>query len=548
MADIGNFKYDPFLQRAIEHWLDSVNELTYQSLFCEHLIMTGHSLKYSIRNTNFEHGKDIVSVDNNNIPYAFQLKGGKITLNRWRSEVKPEIEAMMETSIEHPEIDKNVPHVSYLVTNGEIEDSARVEITMLNEKKWKNNPLKVWTRGDLLHFFLEMANGFFPKDAKWYKELTDLMFVNGTGLPDIERIEMFLANILQIETSEVTKEQRKRDIAIAIIYSNIISGPYKEKVNYTSSVQIMTALTSLILCLVDTYQLEDKYWLESVEIVWNDITQTSELLEKEISDGAFESDNFGYADQQILSYRKQATASIVFSLNTARFIQEKKEWVEFLTDQSMKRYKGALSIWGESSFLPHILMMCILKNFIDTKHQAIGTARWIIRAILDRNGRKGKNEVGLLSPYYGIDEVVDLLVINTDEEIEDNFQLKSYYLKPLIEFLVRMEDRELISDNWKEISFLHFIEFIPDNKTDFYRYRIKNGENRMIAPQPMQKWSELLKEAQVIKEDTLPNSIQRFPFMLPFFLTIYPHRFNSATMSLLFNNCVIYLDQGSKAI
>ena len=136
---------DPFLQRAIEYWLDSTNELGYQPLFCEWLITQGDILKYSIKNTNFEQGKDVVAVAQSGEPNAYQLKGGSINLKRWRSEVKPEIDALIGCAIQHPDIDKNKPHVSYLVTNGEIEDSVRVEIVALNEKEWKDTPLHTWT-------------------------------------------------------------------------------------------------------------------------------------------------------------------------------------------------------------------------------------------------------------------------------------------------------------------------------------------------------------------------------------------------------------------
>ena len=39
-------KLDPFLQRAVEHWLDSANELGYQPLFCAWLSNAGYVVKH----------------------------------------------------------------------------------------------------------------------------------------------------------------------------------------------------------------------------------------------------------------------------------------------------------------------------------------------------------------------------------------------------------------------------------------------------------------------------------------------------------------------
>ena len=223
---------DPFILRAIEHWLDSSNELGYQPLFCEWLITQGHILKYSIKNTHFEQGKDVVTVSKEEIPHGYQLKGGSINLKRWREEVKPEIDVLIESAIQHPDIDKNKPHISYLVTNGIIEDNVRVEIVALNEKRWKSSPLHTLARGDLLNGFQGMSEGILPKNVETYKRLIDLIFADGTGLPDMLQINSFLYEILSVDNNSVSKEQRRRDIAAAILYASMIAGPYQTVKNH----------------------------------------------------------------------------------------------------------------------------------------------------------------------------------------------------------------------------------------------------------------------------------------------------------------------------
>ncbi|MBK8965074.1 MAG: hypothetical protein IPM36_00035 [Lewinellaceae bacterium] len=526
---------DPFLQRAIEYWLDSANELGYQPLFCEWLISQGYVLKYSIRNTNFEQGKDVLAIAQTGIAHAYQLKGGNISLNRWRKEVKPEIEAMMDCAIQHPDVDKNKPHISYLVTNGEIEDALRVEIVALNDGKWSNSPLRVWTRGDLLTGFQEMAEGILPKDAPTYRELTDLMFSDGTGLPDIPKINQFLSQILNINDSSLKKEQRRRDIAGAVLYATMIAGPYRRVENHGSTIRIMVLLLSLIFYLVDKYNLDEKYWIKSYEIIWNDILITARLLESEVNTNGFDAAFTSPFDTDLISFRKHSVTSIIYALKLSQFIDKDDAWKTIIDPTFAQKYKGALLLsWGEAAFIPLILIICIFKNFEKGQISALNSVRSMISMILTYNGRNSKHPLGLFPTYFDIDFAVKIRFGMIDQALEDNYKRSSYLLKPLIELIVRLGKRDLIAESWREISFMHFEEFIPDNSVDFYLWRAQKGENRSTLPKKEKSWSELIQETNSFDGQTLPPMIKRFPAFLPFFLSVFPHRANSETIGFLY--------------
>ncbi|MBU4339068.1 hypothetical protein KKD57_05980 [Patescibacteria group bacterium] len=529
---------DPFLQRAIEYWLDSVNELTYQPLFCEWLTTLGHVLKYSIKNTNFELGKDVVSVDQNKIPHAYQLKGGNINLKRWRNEVKPEIEVLIDCPIQHPDINKDSNHVSYLVTNGEIDDSVRVEIVALNEKKWKDNPLRVWTRSDLLNGFQSMAEGILPQNAEAYKRLIDLIFANGFSLPDMEKVNSFLCEILKISNDNLPKEQRKRDIAAGVLYATMVVGPYRKSENHTSVVHVLVLLLSLIFYLVDKYNLEDKYWLNSYEIVWNDILNTAKLLEMEIDTVGFDSSFTSPLDKDLMPLRKHSAIAVIYPLKLSQFIIGNDEYKTILAPGIVEKYKNAYAIWGgEASLLPFIMLSLISKN-LHQESATINILETAILQILEFNGRKSKHQYGLMPPYYDIDFVVKLNYKMLEETFEDNYKFSSHLLKPYIEMMTRLKQRDFIAENWKEISFMHFEEFVPDDSVDYYLWRIKKGENLSIEPKQEKSWNELVTEANNFDGKTLPPTIKRFPEYLPFFLSIFPFRVNSEALGFLDKICI----------
>jgi hypothetical protein len=523
---------DPFLQRAVEYWLDASNELGYQPLFCEWLIFQGYILKYSIKNTHFEQGKDVVAVSSSGVPCAYQLKGGNINLKRWREEVKPEIEALIGCAIQHPDIDKSTQHISYLVTNGEIEDNVRVEIVALNEKQWKDTPLHVWTRGDLLNGFQKMADGILPKDAYTYKQLIDLIFADGTGFPDISKINSFLHEILRIDNVTVKKEQRKRDIAATMLYTTMIVGPYRRTENHGSIVRIMVLLLSFIFHLVDKYSLEDKYWYETYEIIWSDIFLTAQLLETEVNTKGFESSFLTPFDKELIPFRKHSAISVIYPLKLSQFILRNEKWKTIFDPEVIKKYKQVVAVWGEASLIPFIILSLILKNTETEKKTAVNLAQAGLTKILENNGRKSKNSMGLIPPYYDLDFAVQAS-FGLAEKIEEQYKMSSYLIRPFIDILVRLDQRDIITENWREISFIHFEEFILSQPTDYYLWRTTNGENRTTTAKKEQSWIQLVTESNSFTGTTLPNTMKRFPEFIPFFLSIFPHRVNSEIVGFL---------------
>lgn len=526
---------DPFLQRAIEHWLDSANELGYQPLFCEWLVTNGYVLKYSIKNTHFEQGKDVVAVSSDGMPHAFQLKGGNINLKRWRDEVKPEIDVLIGGAIQHPEIDKAKPHASYLVTNGEIEDNVRVEIVALNEKVWKNTPLHCWTRGDLLNGFQQMAEGILPKDAETYKKLIELIFTDGTGFPQYSKVYSFLSEILNPQDASRAKEQRRRDIAAAVLYATMIAGPYRAAKNHASVVRIMVILLSLIFHITDKYKLEDKYWLKSYEIIWSDIHGTAKLLEEEVNTDGFDASFTTPFDADLIPFRKHSATSIVYALKLSQFIAKDDGWKSLLDPSIAPRYKQSVAVWGEASLLPLIMLTPIFKRVAGGEATAVNQMQTAVSEILKMNGRHSKHKVGLVPPYYDLDFAVKVSFGMLETEFEDSYKYHSYYLKPIIETLARLKQRDFLTRQWKELSFMRFDEFVPTDPNDFYLWRTEKGENRTTLPKKEKSWAELVKEAESFDGKTLPATLKRFPEFLPFFLATYPFRLNSDALGYLYS-------------
>ena len=187
-----------FLEKTIENWLTKTNEIGYQLPFCQALLGEGFSICHISKHNAFEQGKDIIAVDSNGDPHVFQLKRGNITSAKWRDEVKAEIEELIDLTIVHPSVDKSKKHISYLVTNGYLEDTVRLTIDNLNSGKWKDNPLRVIVRGELLQKFLRVSRDFVPQEISDYRSFLDQYFADGRELVDEAQFSKFIVEVIQL--------------------------------------------------------------------------------------------------------------------------------------------------------------------------------------------------------------------------------------------------------------------------------------------------------------------------------------------------------------
>lgn len=296
----------------------------------------------------------------------------------------------------------------------------------------------------------------------------------------------------------------------------------------------MVLLLSLIFYLIDKYSLDDRYWIASYEIIWNNILSSAKLLENEINLNGFDSALSDPLDIPLHKFRIHSAISTIFPLKLSQLITGNEEWKTILNSTIVQKYQNYILVWGEASLIPHIVLGIILKNIKSTETDAINIFKCAILKILEINGRNSKDPIGLIPPYYDLNFAVKLFSGLSEEKPESKFRRSSYLIKPLIQIMVLLNQKDFISDNWREISFFHFNEFIPDNSVDYLLYKAKYGENRSTTPQKEKSWNELVMEANQFTGAKLPPTMKRFPDFLPFFISLFPHRANSETLGFLY--------------
>ena len=145
---------DIVIERLLENWLNRANERSFQYPFCYWLASEGYRVVHLSRHCGMEIGKDVLAIDPHGVPCAYQLKGvsgGKLSQSRWRSEVLAQVQPLLNTIIVHPSISPSVPHRSFLVINGEMEEEVFYEIENLNRCQerdgYPNRRLEVIVKG-----------------------------------------------------------------------------------------------------------------------------------------------------------------------------------------------------------------------------------------------------------------------------------------------------------------------------------------------------------------------------------------------------------------
>ncbi len=524
-----------FLEKTIENWLTKTSELGYQMPFCQLLISEEFSICHISPHNAFEQGKDIIAIDKNGDPFGFQLKGGNISMSKWNGGIKAEIEKLLELTIVHPSVDKNKKHISYLVTNGYLEDTVRLEIDNLNAGKWKENPLNIWTLGELLSKFLKISGDFVPQDVEDYKSFLELYFGEGRDLIDTKKYSNFIKEVLKIEVEGESSEERKRNIASAVLFTSYIIAPYQKHENHISVMQILSLLLGHILALVEKNSLPDKYWLGSIEVVWQEIKNNGKELQNEIANDGLLKMIDSWWDGELGVFRKHMAVSYLLAYKVSQLLEGDDDWNTLKSEQINSLIP--LALYGESGiFVFFLLYWYISKN--DPLQDHTGLLTVPLQEITKYNSRdvqKELQDLSLMSPYYDVTAFINRKFNLLDEPIDETFVGRSFTIKSFIEMIARKGKRSELEKLWKKITHIQQECFVPEHLWQHFIWRVESGQNNSEFPNQTQSWKELVEISNKIDLDQLPSIIQKYYHFIPMLLLVYPHRIT--------NNYAKFLDE-----
>ena len=476
-----------------------------------------------------EQGKDIITLDENGKPCAFQLKGGDINGKVWR-EIKGEIEELVEIPINFPSISKDVPHRAVLVTNGVITDKVRRDIDDLNPTYTRRgrSELELITRSDLLKRFMSVHGSFLPTELSDFKIFLELILSDGHELLNKEQMSLFLESILFSKAK--SKSELKRKIASSVLLTQYVLQPYQSVDNYISILEGWTMLCAYILALVEKTGLKEKYWRKSFDLILEKVNSQLEPLKEEF----FSRTDFteGSWDGGLI-YKSRIT--IVLGWISAHELYKKQIDNSYIIDKRVydyiqQNYEGLTWFWGESS-TPFFVMMNFLVNEFDDKLLSNRIIwRLIIDIIFDNEFREG---TGKPDPYFSSKDVLrDIYQISNSKIDRNSFLGSSYHLASLVDVLVRRNKRKVLEFLWKRIFPIRMCEFNPQPSWKMLFWDCKEGKQIEKYYKTPQSWKELEDEENKWGNSGIPKVLHDNPFMY-YFLITYPHRLTQNTLKLI---------------
>ena len=523
------------LEKIIEHWLDNATERTFEKPFSYMLSAEGYTIIHLTRHGPQEKGRDIITINPDGNPCAFQLKTGKISLSAWRNGIESQTSALVNLRIRHPSINSSKHHESYLVTNGNIEEEASDEIDLRNQTWESQNQsylkLKTMVRGQLLKKAKKLGHDLWPSELTDIRTLLEMFLENGEGILPKQKLSSLFESTFQLDNESAPSHNKcKRIIASAGLLCAIAVSSYSDRENHVAEIEAWSIYIAYILALAEKWNLPIKIYKDGFEIAEQSIYNSLSNLCDEIKerDHLIEGDLF--SDSYV--YRVRITWLIGLMSVYALWRHSEEEPTSEIDDflrEFCKEKQHLMELWGEAA-IPQFLAFFWYFRRLDATMGPTVSLYHLISAICQRNGPNSRTY--LANPYYEADEILPhnlAPILGPGEEpLEETFKGSSYALEGLVHLFVRKNWKQTMKKLWPGVSKLASITYKPDNLWDFYRWMNKNEGKRFdVYPEPMQKWDDLKALSLESEGACIPPTIKEHPILLLLFLCVYPHRMNA---------------------
>ena len=162
----------------------------------------------------------MLAIANDGVPCAFQLKGnpgGGLSLNQFNAGIRQQAGMLLNQHIDHPSISKDIPHRSYLVTNGRIEEEVSLAISQINATNvrdgYPKRQLQTIAREQLLTWAIELESSLWPSELSEMRVLLEILTYEGTELFPLEKLHKLLSALSQFRFKRWRQKSVKLNLA-----------------------------------------------------------------------------------------------------------------------------------------------------------------------------------------------------------------------------------------------------------------------------------------------------------------------------------------------
>ncbi len=521
------------LERVVENWLDNTTERLFQQPYCYILSADGHTIIHSTRHSAMELGKDVITINQKGIPCAFQLKTGNTTLHQWRENVAAQTSDLVTLQISHPSVDNSKHHKSYLVTNGRIEEEVSHAIEARNrawERQGLSYCLKTVVRGELLEKAKRLGVDLWPSELANIKTLLEMFLENGKGILPKSQLTSLFESIFALDDENAPSENHcKRTIASTGLLCAIATSSFSNENNHVAEIEAWVLYIAYVLAVAEKWEVQSKTYKNEFEIATQSIYNSLENLCNEIRERDYLIEGYSLEDSYVYDVRVTWVLGLmgIYALWRRSKGEPKNETDDFLRE-FCKEKREHLKLWGEAA-IPQFLSFFWYFRKIDGTREPDTLIHNLISLICKLNHPRSKTF--LASPYYEVETILPHILSRflgpAEEPIEETLTGKSYALEGLVHLFVRRNWKQTIKSLWPGATRLAHVSFEPENFTDFYRWKNKNGTNKIVIPKRTQQWEDLKALSFESEGACIPPTIKEHPILLLLFLCVCPHRMNA---------------------
>lgn len=537
------------IERLLETWLNKANERSFQIPFCHWLTATGHTVLHMSRHCAMEVGKDIIAIDPEDTPCAYQLKGvdggGRMTLSQWREDLSNQLHPLVHRKIVHPSIHTDKPHRSIIVVNGDLNEEVHRDIDDFNRSNADSGQperkVETFLKGELLRAFKDLGTDFWPTNLGDWKTYLELFLENGRGQLPKGKIATLFERSLPFETEKGDKPSANacaRAAAGCAILCAAATSAFTLAQNHLAEFEAWTLFWAYTLGLAERWGLAVK----DIEFALDLAQETMYSCLARLCDELMNRPNLveGMVHIDAAVYRVRVTHLLgllgIYGLWRRQRIQagledEDRERTGFLTD-FFKENAGKVWLWGEYAVPQFLAFNAYSPRAGSSFQEAEFRYLALIKAIAQRNGPG--SERPLPNPYYEPEAILPHLLGLEEKPPVDAFAGYSYTLEGLLHLFARAGYKQHMTLTYPEVTRVGFRSFEPEEPWHFYRYRNgASGKDHLRYLQPPHSWARLREAAA---EDTgagIPPLLRRFPIQYLCFLCVMPHRVNASGLRWL---------------
>jgi len=507
------------IERVIENWLINSNERGYQIPFCQLLSLKGYKIVHVSTHGPFEQGKDIITIDPEGLPCAFQLKAGDISLDRWRK-IRPEVEELLDIPIIHPSVDKSIPHRSFLVTTGTLSDPVRREIDDRNDKRKRENKtiLETIVKGQLSQDFVNVNEKFFPKEISNIQLFLNLYTYDGTNPLPKDKITEFLSIIFSLD-EKLNKKDIVRLSSNALIFSGYVLSPYERSKNYWSLADGWIITTAYLIAMAEKHN-SFKEIGPTIKLSLKAVEDALSSLQKEALESPDLMQGGSLFEGMVFPFRATILIGYLAAFRLFILLNGGEDWRDDRIVDFYKKYEKDIKLFSEGS-VPLFLSLFWYFKKTGKKEDAYNILMKLVNTVIQVNRDQ---KVGLISPYYDVETVIRNYMGLLDEPIYETFADNSYSLDSLVTLIARSNMKNFLASKWRPITHIHLSEFVSKFLWETFLYRAEHGKLKSKFPNQKQSWSKLVKEAKKIDKNELPKGLKKYPQFLILLLLVFPHR------------------------